>query len=344
MALREKAAAEQLAWNTTFDSAMDQRNRAESDLVYGNESRARAEIDQAKTLMTNLPKNNADRQTKMDKLEKDVSDLQERLKKVTKIDDVTELTSLTAAASPGSLSAPLLLKDTAYVIDQSSNTLLKISITTKEVKRIPLPEGTWKVVSSSAGKNAIIFTTDDGKILSLDIATDLVKQLTWTHAKMTTPADSILYNGRIYALDPSQSQIWRFTQSGDTFAGEAGYIKAANAPINDGVAIAIDSNVYVLKSNGTIVEFLSGGQVSFNLFPIDPPLRAASNIWTDVDSTSLYITDPSDKRVLIFDKSGTLKTQITSSQFNELRDVSVDEASKKMTVVDGNRLLLVPLP
>ena len=35
---------------------------------------------------------------------------------------------------------------------------------------------------------------------------------------------------------------------------------------------------------------------------------------------------------------------MTSSQFHQLRDLSVDEPNKHMLVTDGNRLLLVPLP
>jgi len=341
----KKIAAEIAAWNTTYDGATDQHNRAESDLVYGNETRARQEIDQARSMTSKLPTDSTDRKTKMDKLTKDLNDLQERLKKVVNVENVLELTALPAAAEPGSLVAPVLVKDTAYVVDQSSKNVLKISISTKETKQIPLPAGTsGTIVSGTEGKDSILFATSDGKLLALNKGTDLIKPMPWSHAKSSSTTDIVLYNSKIYSLDAGSSQIWRFTQSGSGFGAESAYIKAASTQINDAVAIAIDSNVYVLRSNGTITEFLTGGQVSFGLYPIDPPLRAASNIWTGVDSTVLYITDPADKRLLIFDKSGTLKEQMTSNQFHELRDLSVDEPNKHMIVTDGNRLLLVPLP
>jgi hypothetical protein len=110
------------------------------------------------------------------------------------------------------------------------------------------------------------------------------------------------------------------------------------------VAMAIDSSVYILKNDGSLTRFLSGGQEGFSLTAIDPPLRAGSGIWTEADAERVIITDPADKRILIFDKSGALKSQVVSSQFRAPRDVDADEAAKRMVVVDSNRLLLVPLP
>lgn len=340
----KKTAAETATWNAAFDNATDQRNRAESDLVYGNEARAREEIANAEKLAESLPSDNPDRDVKMKKLSQDLKDLKERLKKIVKTENVMELVALAAAANPGSLTAPVLVKDTVYAVDQSTNNILKISVLTKETKRIPLPTGAGTMVAANEGKDNILFATDDGKLYALNKSSDLVKPMSWSHVKSSSTRDVVLYNSRLYSLDPGKNQIWLSQQDGGSFGSERAWIKASSATIDAGVAIAIDANVFVLKSDGTIIEFLTGGQVSFGLYPIDPPLRAASNMWTDVDSTNLYITDPADKRVLVYDKSGTLKAQFTSSQFKELRDISVDETNKRMVVTDGNRLLLVPLP
>ncbi len=340
----KKVAAQTAAWNTTYDNASDQRNRAESDLVYGNEARARIEVNRAEKLIADLPTDTTDRKTKMSKLQKNLSSLNKRIRKVVPVNNVLELTTLSASANPGSLTAPILVKNTAYVVDESANQILKITLATKEIKRISLPQGTGPIVASAEGKNGIYFMTKSGKLISLSTATNLIKSIKWSHAKTSENLDTILYNNRLYSMDPADGQIWRSSQSGNGFGNESGYIKAANTQINDAVALAIDSNVYVLRSNGTVVQFYAGGQVSFGLYPISPPLRAASNIWTKTGSSLLYITDPADKRILEFDKDGTLKAQLTSPQFHDLRDLSVDEDTKRMIVTDGNRLLLVPLP
>lgn len=339
----KKVAAEIAAWNTTFDSAMDNRNRAESDLVYGNELRARSEIEQAEKIANGIQSPLADRQTKLQKLTQDLKDLRERLKKVAKVEDVAELYSAANSAT-GSLGGILLTKDYAYTVDNASGEIIRVALTTRETKRIPLPAGAGTVVAADEGKDSILFSTSEGKLLALSKTTDLVKPMAWSHVKSSSTQDAVLYGGKMYSLDPSGNQIWRYTNSGGSFGGESEYIKAADVSISGAVSMSIDSNVYVLKNDGTLLQFLSGAQVSFSLSNIDPPLRAASSLWAVSDSNIFVITDPAEKRILVYEKNGSLKAQLTSSQFHDLRDATVDEASKRIVAIDGNRLISVPLP
>lgn len=340
----KKIAAQNAAWNATFDSAADLRNRAESDLVYGNEARARTEMTSAEQALTGLPTDTPDRQLKMQKIMKDISDLHERLKKVVAVDGVAELYALSVAAAPGSMSAPFINKDAAYTVDQNAGEIVKVSLTTKEAKHIALPHGAGTLVSASAGKDSIFFASQDGNLYALNTSSDLVKAVTWSHSKASSTRDTVLYANKLYSLDPSRNQIWRSVQSGSGFTGETPYIKASDASLEGAIGLAIDSNVYVLKSNGQLLSFLSGGQISLNLSSVDPAIRAASGIWTDADAASIYVSDLADKRVLVFDKNGSLKSQLTSPQFSQLRAISVDETNKRAVVIDNNRLLLVPLP
>lgn len=170
-----------------------------------------------------------------------------------------------------------------------------------------------------------------------------LQSMVWQHTHSSSTQDVVLYASKLYSLDPEHNQVWRTQNASGGFSNESAYIKATDATLQDAVSLAIDSNVYILKSNGTLIRFLSGGQEGFGLVTIDPPLRAASSVWTDVDSQFIYITDPADKRVLVYDKNGALKAQITSSQIKAPRDISVDEPNKRLVVTDSNRLLLIPL-
>jgi len=339
----QKVAAEIAAWNSTFDGANDNRNRAESDLIYGNDTRAQTEILAAEQAIKGLPTNTPDRQQKITKITNDIGDLKQKLRKVVNDENVVELTSLPATAADGSLVAPVLSKGNAYIVDNSNSAILKINTSTKEVKQIALPSGTSQIVSATEGTTSILFATKDGKLVAVSKSDDSVSSMKWSHAGASSTADVVLYASKLYSLDPDHNQIWRSTNAGGGFGSESGYIKATNAPLSDAVSMAIDSNVYVLKSNGQLLRFLSGGQEGFGLSTVDPALQAASAVYTDLTATYVYITDPAQKRVLVFDKNGGLKAQITSSQFRVPRDLSVDEANKQMLMVDGNRLLLVSI-
>jgi hypothetical protein len=338
-----KKAAEIAAWNSTYETAVDNRTRAESDLIYGNETKAKSELATAEQLLKSLPTDTTERQEKIAKTTQEISEIKERLKRVVKLDTVNELTSLPATVAESSLTAPVLTKDNAYAVDNDSHAILKVTLTNKETKRIQLPENAGRIVAGSEGKDSILFATSEGKLFTLNKTTDLVKPMTWD-SRASSTADFVVYNSRIYSLDPQNNQIWRSSNSGGSFGSTIPYIKATSASLADGVGIAVDSNVFILKNNGTVVQYLSGAQEGFSLARIDPPARSASGIWTDLDVPILAITDAADKRVLIYDKSGQLQAQLTSSQFVAPRDVSGNYTSKQLIVVDGNRLLLVPIP
>lgn len=338
----KRLAAEAAAWQATFDQAQDNANRAESDLVYANDARARTEIQAADQLLSGLNLADPKNKTKVETLRTSLASLRERLRKVQVVDQVTELVSLSGVAD-GSLVAPVLVKDTAYVVDNSAHKVLKVDVKDKTTKEIALPAGIGQVVAGSLGSKSVVFTTTAGKFYAVNTQTDEVAPISSEpHSSSTT--DLVLYSGKAYSLDGPNGQIWRSQSSGSGFGAAAAYIKAANIPLQNAVGMAIDSNVYVLLADGTLARFLSGGQEGFSLSQVDPALRAASGIWTNADAQRIVITDPAGKRVLVFNKDGTLKSQLTSPNFTSPRDVDGDDVAKRLIVIDGTRLLLIPLP
>ncbi len=340
----KKIAAIATAWNNSFSQAQDNRNRAESDLIYGNEERARAELNTATQLVSSLPQDTPDRQSRMNKFNAELNTLREKLKKVTPINSVSEITLLPPGTSEGSLVAPVIVKEYGYAIDTSSNSIIKVNLNDRTTERLPYNSTRSPIVTAAEGATSILFGTKSGELISLNKANNSIATIPWQQTKASSTQALSLYASKLYSLDADHNQIWRSQKSGDGYGPESAYIKAANTALQGAIGIAIDSNVYVLKNDGTLLRFLSGGQEGFSLSPVDPPLRAASGIWTSIDSPNIYISDPADKRILIFDKNGNLKSQLTSPLLSAPKQLSVDEANKRLLVVDGNRLLLVPLP
>ena len=338
----QRIAGEIAAWNAQYDSAADQRNRAEADLTYGNEPKARGEIQSAEQAISSLPTDTPERKAKIEKLQAAIGELKERVKRIVKLDTVAEIVSLPPSASAGSLAAPVLDKDIAYVVDNATKQILKITLSTKNTQQIPLPSTAGKVVSGTKGKDSVLFATESGQLFSLNTSTDLVKSIKWANTSST--ADITLYSSRLYSIDPSQGKILRYTGSGGEYGSAISYVKAGSANLQDAIALSIDSNVYALKSNGQLVQYFQGAEAGFSLAQIDPPARSASGMWTDIDVPLIAITDPADKRVLLYDKSGQLRAQLSSTQFLAPKDISGDYANKRFIVIDGNRLLLVPMP
>lgn len=334
-----RIAAETAAWNSAFAAATDLRNRAESDLIYGNEARARNEIAQIEEALGTLASPLAERTELITKLQTELASFKDRLKKIVTVSGITELLSGTDR-----LVAPVLTADRAYVADPAQKEILSYETATKTVKHIPLPKNSGDIVAAAKGTNDILFATSNGNLLALNIKTEQLTSVPWEHAKTSSTADIVFYASKLYRLDPEQGQVWRSVQSGGGYGAERAYLKATNVPQTGSVSLAIDSSVYLLAPNGTVSRFFNGGQEGFSLGSVDPPLTSASAMWTEADQDKIIVVDPGGKRILIFDKLGNIGAQLIAPDIKSPSDLDVDLANKRMLLTDGNRLLLVPLP
>ena len=148
-------------------------------------------------------------------------------------------------------------------------------------------------------------------------------------------------NNRVYVADKSKGQIVSFLPSSSTFSKPT--VSVSNPAINEAVDITIDTSIYVLTPTG-ISKFTAGSPASFNLSPLAVPFSGQGKIYTQKDFQNLYVLDSGNKRILVFDKQGTLLNTLTSDSFTDLKDFSVDEKNKVIYVLNDGSLLKVTLP
>lgn len=340
---QKSVAAERAAWNTSYDQVKTVIERANGESVY-SEDRARRSLAEADEAAKKLDASTNDRKQAIATLAKESADLREKLRRVQDVKQPTQVYALPAGIAPGALGSPILFKGSLVMADRSSNALVVIAVNTKEAKRIDLPKDTGRVAALAPGRESVIVTLENGKLLAVNIADGGTSTLTVGTDKAKAMTDATTYANRLYRLDAESNQIWRYPSVSGGFGNEQAYLQAANTNLSDAVSIAIDSNVYVLKSNGQVARFLSGGQDGFSLSPVDPALEHGASIYAGLDGQYVAIADPQGKRVLLFSKEGRLVAQYTSPSFTGPSDVTADEANKKLYVVDGNQLYELNLP
>lgn len=115
------------------------------------------------------------------------------------------------------------------------------------------------------------------------------------------------------------------------------------ADLSTGVDMTIDGDVFVLNNNGSVVKFTKGQVQNFSLSTIDPPLAAADKIWTYNDIKYAYVLDSAEKRIVIFDKLGQMKNQITANEFSNPTGMIVDEEKNTAYILDENTLYQISL-
>lgn len=330
-------AAERTAWNSSYDQIKASIEQADGERHY-DETRARATLATAIEKLDELDTATQNRKDAVDQLKKQSEEIRTKLKRITAVQSPNAIYSLGDNLADGALLSPILFKGKIVVADRANKKLTVIDPGTKETKDINLPEGSAEPTMIAPGNTSVIVRLGNDTYLGANIDNGQTSVLKLGSSDMQSISDFTTYSGRLYALDPSGQQIWRFASATGGFGNGTKYLQAASANLSKATSLSIDSNVYVLSEDGSVARFYNGGQDAFTLSTVDPALKHGNQIWTDTDGQYVAITDSTEKRVVIFTKEGRLAKQYTSPVFKGPTDLVGDSKTKKLYVVDGNKL------
>lgn len=153
------------------------------------------------------------------------------------------------------------------------------------------------------------------------------------------------YNDRVYVLDPERNQIWRYIRRREGF--DEGQQYNQNADVSKGVSLAIDSSVYVLNGDGTVIQLYQGQKQEYPLkrAPLSP-LETPTKIYTAAELSHIYILEPNKQRVVLFRKDpknggAQYQTQYVFEKTGLLRDFVV--ADNRLYVMDDKKVYFINL-
>lgn len=194
-------------------------------------------------------------------------------------------------------------------------------------------------------EDSLIFYTKSGKLI--EYKDNRVTFLDSDDGQFKKGVDVDAYSNKFYVLDPDENQIWRYTRRRDSFGSAEAW--NVNADIQNGVNMAIDGNIYVLNSDGYITKVYSGNREDFPVKrqPIQE-MEAPTKIYTELDMNQIYILEPVNRRVLVYNKDdrtggATYANQIVFDDVQELRDLYVDKDTNKLYVLDQTKVYEVSL-
>jgi hypothetical protein len=153
------------------------------------------------------------------------------------------------------------------------------------------------------------------------------------------PLRMTIWQGRLYILDPSANQIWRYDSTGGTYSGVAPieyFVGDSRPDIRNVVDFSIDTNgnVYLLTATGEISKWVSGQQTGFTFagFPAGQEINSADAMFLD--------TDPIGQAIYIINRSSrTLyETSLAGSYSNSYRAYNEDDFASLANVVDDPNL------
>jgi hypothetical protein len=247
---------------------------------------------------------------------------------------------------------PKTSKEEKQVLDlltQVNNALNQTSgIAESEAK--PVDTNTSPLLLAETKNDGLYFTEDSSYIYG--VTRDLVFSVNsdGTSKKTLIKNDSnwqqvgglSTYNGNIYVLDKKQNQILKFVQTDSGFSN-ANYFSGDQPDLSKAISMAIDSDVYILLSDGTVAKYTKGAADSFSLTELDTPLLSPTGIITNATDDNIYILDNGNSRIVVFDKTGNYKNQYQAGIIKTAKDFEVLEKDKKIYVLSGGKVYEIDL-
>ncbi|MDO8260707.1 MAG: hypothetical protein Q7T50_04405 [Candidatus Magasanikbacteria bacterium] len=338
---REAKKAKILQYENSIASIEKKQNQAEAFLLYNNKEAANQIFPEIKTLLDSLIQETDEQKAKYQEL-KTKYDLQnEKIGNVVRINNLSEITNLK------NLSA--MANGENIILSTATNKLYIADSAEKSIYTLNLGDNSVTTATDTGASISALHTpklADDNKIYYLNqssiIEFDASEKINKIAIDLGTATNnfsaSANYNDKLYLLNTSESQIYKFNHADNTFNGGQTWLNS-KVDLSNAVDISIDGNVYVLKNNGEILKFLKGNKVAMEMETINPPFTNATAFFNSSDSKFIYILEPVNQRLVIFDKNGKFIQQYVSSQFTNLKDFAVDEKNKTLYFLNDNSIL-----
>lgn len=162
------------------------------------------------------------------------------------------------------------------------------------------------------------------------------------------PVAADTFDGNLYLLEAERGQIVKFASGAYATAPQPWSSTKANGELGLAVDMTIDKDIYVLLSDGRILDFFQGELKGQFVPGVVPALAGASAIHAAPDGKFLYVADPREGRIVRLGRDGnvvaTYKAAEGANSFAGAREIAVDEGAGVAYLLTDEGLLSVRLP
>lgn len=341
---KQKKAARISAYTTAIQNIKTKESAAESYLVYNDTGAALANIQDAQNIIKNLTCISAAEKETCQELTDRLNNIQMKARKIT-LAHPQLLTDWNTLSPLSQIHNIFILNNKIYGFGQTSTNIATYDPLVKESKLITPGILVKNFMAASVPKE------NDYAVLLYDnkyIAQFKPSDNSWRKIDADFPNQNAnisgitVYNRRLYSLDAQNNQVYKHDNIKTGFSMGKEWLKNT-ADIKNGVDLTVDGDLFVLGKNGSIYKFTAGTAEPFAVAGLDPQLTSADEIWTYNDLSYIYILDTAGKRIIVLNKNGELKTQITAAEFTNPTSMVVEEQKGVAYVLDNNKVYLIEL-
>jgi hypothetical protein len=327
-------------YNGILSQAEEKINKAEEVIIYDDLAQARIFLTDARNLTLEVKNNYNKLDEKTENLlgkiqiQLDVVDL------VNRIDNPEATISLEQAAEQ------IMLINKNYYAFTLENSIYQIDLENKKIDNLQVEFGdieNLKLAVPIEKTGEIIFLSDSDELSLLDLDK---KEFASVNIEFINDDQNIRdiasYNNYLYLLKPEANQIYKYNRTRDGFVNGKAWITDSEINTENAVSLAIDGFIYVLKSDGTVDKYLSGVKKDFSVEELSEPISSSAKVYTNANLEYLYIIDPPNQRVILFNKiNGSLIGQYVSNNFDNLKNIVVDDLEDKMYLLNGDKIFAI---
>ncbi len=341
---REMASAAARVFNDAVQVIKEKKDAMESALIYKNELAALNDLLAAKNILANLRCVTKEQKNICGALTENLNALTIQIRKVTTI--TPEL--LIDWGGTFALAQENLIKINSKLIAFSSatSTLLTYDLLTKISKVVPTTARIKGFNDAAVPKenDYALLLFNNRELLSLNPGDNSVKNIEVSYPNENVNIQSLLvYNRRLYSLDALNNKIYKHDTIKTGFERGREWAQNSGSALDGAGDITIDGDIFVLTKTGGVAKFSAGALQPFSIQGVDPALDGGGKIWTYTDLDYIYVLDGKNKRLLILEKDGRLKRQLTANEFKNPSGLAIDTATNNAYILDDNRLFKINL-
>jgi len=340
---KQRQAASKL-FQDNLQQLTTQKDAAESALIYNDTVTALDNINSAKDLLAKMSCESRENKAICQGMDEQIQSILMRVRKVISVDPqlVTDWSQL-----PGITKLNQITKIGTKIIGTGdSQNIVVYDLLSRENTTLDTGYSSAHFIAGTTPKenDYSLFLLDKNQLLQYNFQDNSFKKLEIEYPNQTVDIKSIIvYNRRLYSLDVLNNQIYKHDNIKNGFGPGKEWLKAS-ADLKDSADFTIEGDLFILKSTGEIVKFSAGVSQPFTVQGLDPAITGGTKIWSYNDLQYLYVLDAAEKRLVILEKDGRLKSQVTAKIFTNPTGMIVDEPNKNAYILDSNKLYQIPLP
>lgn len=231
------------------------------------------------------------------------------------------------------------------LLDPGTKSLITINIAKKSNQILAGSDQLGEATSAAInGGLAFVYSKDRG-VIRVDITNQklvtvaLPREAGKKDSDLGNIADIYGFGGNVYLLDSTNQKIWKYLPTNEGYSDKREYLsKDAKVDFTNSLRMQIESSVYVLKKGGEILRFTKGDKDNFSLGGLDKGVKDPKSFFVSSDTDNLYLLDSGNSRLLVLSKTGQFKGQYQGDKFGLASDLAVDEAGKKVYLLEGSKI------